>query len=77
MGGGVASRGIWNIVHTSRKIRAMPMHNSLNPLNPNMKIEILTNSPYTFSIEVARGGDSHMKQTGMLVVSLRGINFGF
>ena len=23
------------------------------------------------------GGDSHMKQTGMLVVSLRGINFGF
>ena len=25
----------------------------------------------------ARGGDSHMKQTGMLVVSLRGINFGF
>ena len=24
-----------------------------------------------------RGGDSHMKQTGMLVVSLRGINFGF
>jgi len=25
----------------------------------------------------ARGGDSHMNQTGMLVVSLRGINFGF
>ena len=25
----------------------------------------------------ARGGDSHMKQTGMLVVSLRGVNFGF
>ena len=24
-----------------------------------------------------RGGDSHMKQTGMLVVSLRGVNFGF
>ena len=23
------------------------------------------------------GGDSHMKQTGMLVVSLRGENFGF
>ena len=23
-----------------------------------------------------RGGDSHMKQTGMLVVSLRGVNFG-
>ena len=24
-----------------------------------------------------RGKDSHMKQTGMLVVSLRGVNFGF
>ena len=23
------------------------------------------------------GEDSHMKQTGMLVVSLRGVNFGF
>ena len=23
------------------------------------------------------GGDSHKKQTGMLVVSLRGVNFGF
>ena len=23
------------------------------------------------------GGDSHMKQTGMLVMSLRGVNFGF
>ena len=23
------------------------------------------------------GGDSHMKETGMLVVSLRGVNFGF
>ena len=23
------------------------------------------------------GGDSHMKQTGMLVVSLRAVNFGF
>ena len=23
------------------------------------------------------GGDSHMKWTGMLVVSLRGVNFGF
>ena len=22
-------------------------------------------------------GDSHMKQTGMLVISLRGVNFGF
>ena len=23
------------------------------------------------------GGNSHMKQTGMFVVSLRGVNFGF
>ena len=23
------------------------------------------------------GGDSHMKQMGMLVISLRGVNFGF
>ena len=27
--------------------------------------------------EFPGGGDSHMKQTGMLVVSLRGVNFGF
>ena len=26
---------------------------------------------------VGGGGDSHMKGTGMLVVSLRGVNFGF
>ena len=26
---------------------------------------------------VRGGGNSHMKQTGMLVVSLRGVNFGF
>ena len=25
----------------------------------------------------ARGGDSYLKLTGMLVVSLRGVNFGF
>ena len=25
----------------------------------------------------ALGGDSHMKQAGMLVVSFRGVNFGF
>ena len=24
-----------------------------------------------------KGGDSYMKQTGMLIVSLRGVNFGF
>ena len=24
-----------------------------------------------------QGGDSHMKQTGMLVVSLKGVKFGF
>ena len=26
---------------------------------------------------VARGGDPHVKGVGMLVVSLRGVNFGF
>ena len=31
----------------------------------------------TFPPGVGGGGDSHMKQTGMLVVSLRGVNFGF
>ena len=31
----------------------------------------------SFSYILPRGGDSHMKQTGMLVVSLRGVNFGF
>ena len=29
------------------------------------------------SLQQTPGGDSHMKQTGMLVVSLRGVNFGF
>ena len=29
------------------------------------------------SVSRGGGGDSHMKWTGMLVVSLRGINFGF
>ena len=30
-----------------------------------------------FTTRGGGGGDSHMKQTGMLVVSLRGVNFGF
>ena len=28
-------------------------------------------------LECPGGGGTHMKQTGMLVVSLRGVNFGF
>ena len=28
-------------------------------------------------VRAFRGGDSHMEWTGMLVVSLRGVNFGF
>ena len=28
-------------------------------------------------IDPGGGGNSHMKQTGMLIVSLRGVNFGF
>ena len=37
------------------------------------------NEPFmAASLSIAPGGgDSHMKQTGMLVVSLRGENFGF
>ena len=37
------------------------------------------NSVSTFQLLLVGdpGGDSHMKQTGMLVVSLRGVNFGF
>ena len=30
-----------------------------------------------FMVYVAREGDSHLKGTGMLVVSIRGVNFGF
>ena len=37
-----------------------------------------TLSPNLFNeVQISPGGDSHMKQTGMLVVSLRGVNFGF
>ena len=32
---------------------------------------------FHFNYHPGGGGDSHMKQTGMLVVSLRGVNFGF
>ena len=31
----------------------------------------------TSAPEGGGGGDSHMKQTGMLIVSFRGVNFGF
>ena len=31
----------------------------------------------TITVSVRGGGDSDMKWTGMLVVSLRGVNFGF
>ena len=33
--------------------------------------------PFALHILSRGRGDSHMKQTGMLIVSLRGINFGF
>ena len=41
---------------------------------------ILIHNPLAFKLaahEPGGGGDFHMKQTGMLVVSLRGANFGF
>ena len=42
-----------------------------------MCIPGIKNSPLRGHELTARGGDSHMKQTGMLVISLRGVNFGF
>ena len=44
--------------------------NGFGFINGNLRLQnVRRSSP--------RGGDSHMKQTGMLVVSLRGVNFGF
>ena len=45
----------------------------------DMDVEIYQQRPgkRSFGITPGGGGDSHMKQTGMLVVSLRGVNFGF
>ena len=33
--------------------------------------------PNSLSVSTPGGGDSHMKEAGMLVVSLRSVNFGF
>ena len=41
----------------------------------NPQLPSLSDSPDTCNAR--GGGDSRMKQTGMLVVSLRGVNFGF
>ena len=43
----------------------------------NVVIEKLQAQDVEDLIHRPREGDSHMKQTGMLVVSLRGVNFGF
>ena len=32
---------------------------------------------FSFAVVIVSGGDSHIKRGGMLVVSLRGVNFGF
>ena len=40
-------------------------------------IAFYTKVKLSVSIDPGGGGDSHLKQTGMLVVSLRGVNFGF
>ena len=49
-------------------------------VNPLWKLkELKFSGPFgeTIDRETRGGGDSHMKWTGMLVVSLRGVNFGF
>ena len=33
--------------------------------------------PHTAAVEPPGGGNPHMKVVGMLVVSLKGVNFGF
>ena len=44
---------------------------------PKPKIPFLVVTLAVRGVYSPGGGDSHMKQTGMLVVSLRGVNFGF
>ena len=43
----------------------------------NHYLEVSTTANNRITVPGRGGGDSHMKQTGMLVVSLRGVNFGF
>ena len=40
-------------------------------------VELLLTAEVGEGLVSPGGEDSHMKQTGMLVVSLRGVNFGF
>ena len=49
---------------------------SLNSNNSNKNIWSQV-CRQTVVVTKTPGGDSYMKQTGMLVVSLRGVNFGF
>ena len=53
-------------------------------LDTSIDTKIVSLPTFVFSMKLmksvlslTRGGDSYMKQTGMLVVSLRGVNFGF
>ena len=43
----------------------------------SLSIEMVSDKFVSIMGTFPGGGDSHMKQTGMLVVSLRGVNFGF
>ena len=58
-----------------KKVKVNDMHLiECNPRHISHKTGASTCPPLVYP----RGGeDSHMKQKGMLVVSLRGINFGF
>ncbi len=42
-----------------------------------MQRQVFIRKEHTGAAANDPGGESHMKVTGMLVVSLRGINFGF
>ena len=49
------------------------------PIDDTKKPSVLIDLDGMISMHMGMppGGDSHMKQTGMLVISLRGVNFGF
>ena len=49
----------------------------MNLLPPNWVVPFLCKASGNVNSTPGWGGDSHMKGVGMLVVLLRGVNFGF